>query len=154
MKNLLIVFVLICTPVLRAQTAAEDDTLKHVNHIARQLIAPCCWSQTADAHQSDAAKAIKAQIRDGLRAGWSEKRIIEQIVAQYGEKIRAVPKAEGFNLALWISIGLVGLIGSVLLFFYLRRVSLADPTSRTDSLTDKSLTSRIEKELERLDDIN
>jgi cytochrome c-type biogenesis protein CcmH len=154
MKAFLAVLTLVFASTAQPQTSTEDDTLKYVNHIARQLIAPCCWNQTADAHQSDAAKAIKAQIRDGLRAGWSEKRIIEQIVAQYGEKIRAVPKAEGFNLALWISIGLVGLIGSVLLFFYLRRVSLAGPTSRTDSLTDKSLTSRIEKELERLDDIN
>lgn len=148
------VFTLVFVSTAQPQVSSDDDTLRHVNEIARQLIAPCCWSQTADAHSSDAAKKIKAQIRDGLRAGWNDDRIIEHIVLQYGEKIRAVPKAQGFNLALWISIGLAGLMGASLLFFYLRRVSRALPRSPIDSAIDKNLTGRIEKELERLDDMN
>jgi cytochrome c-type biogenesis protein CcmH len=151
MTTFLTVLTLVFAPTARPQISTDDDTLRHVNDIARQLIAPCCWSQTADAHQSDAAKAIKAQIRDGLRAGWSEKRIVDQFVAQYGEKILSVPKAEGFNLTLWALIALAGLVGSALLFFYLRRVSRAIAPSRIDSATDKAMIHRIERELERSD---
>lgn len=89
-----------------SQVAARDTSrqidIMAVNQVARKLIAPCCWSETADAHRSEAAVQMRAQIREALHGGFTEKQILEGYVKEYGERVLSTPKAEGFNYMAWI----------------------------------------------------
>jgi cytochrome c-type biogenesis protein CcmH len=57
-----------------------------------RLLAPCCWNQTIDIHESEVTRALRAEIRRRLKAGDSPEEIEEDLVARYGPRIRAVPR--------------------------------------------------------------
>jgi cytochrome c-type biogenesis protein CcmH len=123
-----------------------------VNKIARQLMAPCCWSETADVHNSEAAQEVKAQIRSALQQGYSEKQILDGMVAAYGERVLAKPKATGFNLMAWILPALALVIGSVVAWRFLAHSRMkASPQPVRKIQIDESYNQRLERELEELD---
>lgn len=93
-----------------------------VNAIAHELIAPCCWSQTADVHRSEAAQEVKDYIRSALQKGQSKDQIIAAFVQAYGERILAKPAATGFNMLVYILPAVAFLIGAFIVWRYLRRV--------------------------------
>jgi cytochrome c-type biogenesis protein CcmH len=85
------------TPAL-ANTAATRE-------LAGRLIAPCCWTQTLDIHESPIADQLRAEIGKRLNAGELPTAIEDDLAARYGEKIRAVPRGEDPRVALPIVVG-------------------------------------------------
>lgn len=140
-----------------ASPSANDTlpavTLEQVNKIASQLMAPCCWSSTVDAHQSPAAEEVKAQIRAALQRGDTEQQILDSFVAAYGERVLAKPKAVGFNLMAWILPAIAILLGGIAAWKFLRRSSQpptkAKPAKPAPS--DDPYAQRLERELEEFD---
>jgi cytochrome c-type biogenesis protein CcmH/NrfF len=103
---------LLATAVAAAQF---DPSLEaEARRIETELIAPCCWSQQVSVHQSAAADEMRAAIRAMLQAGRSRDEILDAFVAQYGERILAVPPARGYKLILYV-LPLILLVGSALL---------------------------------------
>jgi len=60
-------------------------------------MAPCCYAQTVDLHESDAARQVRAELRQWLGEGLSDQQILERFTERYGARILAVPPAQGFN---------------------------------------------------------
>jgi len=122
-----------------------------------ELIAPCCWVQTVDLHQSEAADQIKAQIRMMLAQGKGEDEVLDAFVAQYGEKILASPRVRGFNavvyglplVAFFVAAGVV----AVLVVRWRRRPEPVAATAPVapDSPADEALRARLDDELSRFD---
>lgn len=137
---------------------SSGDTLRKVsksmiNKIAQQLIAPCCWTQTADVHPSASSDKIKAQIEAALIEGQTEEQIINFFVAEYGERIRAVPKPVGFNLFLWILPASVLLFGTLIIVLVLRHVTRLKLRTNDTPHTQMNETElkRVESELKEFD---
>ncbi len=138
---------------------AEDDSLSHVisraeiNKIAKDLIAPCCWSETADLHRSGAAVEVRKLIAQALAKGETKEQIMDEMVARYGERILATPKAEGFNYMAWILPAVGLLFGGVLVWKYLSSNTEPPQKSSKKKKSDSSseYDQRIEKELETWD---
>ncbi len=128
-------------------------SLEQVNKIASQLMAPCCWSETADVHQSPAAEEVKAQIRAALQQGYGEQQILDSFVAAYGERILAKPTAVGFNLLVWILPAVALALGGFAVWRYLRHV--AQPRTEIapaqPAPSDDPYVQRLERELEAFD---
>lgn len=55
-----------------------------------RLIAPCCWTQTLDVHESEPASALRSEIAARLRQGQSSASIEADLAARYGARIHAV----------------------------------------------------------------
>ena len=91
--------------------------------IERQVVSPCCFSQTVDQHRSGAAAEVRSQIRAWLAEGLAEQEILDRFVVEHGEKILAVPKAEGFNTAVWWMPIVAVLTGALGLRSYLSRTA-------------------------------
>ena len=72
-----------------AALAAEED----VESLVGRLLAPCCYKQTLDVHASDLADKVRIEIRKRMAAGESAASVEADMVARYGEKIRAIPHA-------------------------------------------------------------
>ena len=137
----------------RVADSTRTVSLDDVNKIARLLMAPCCWSETADVHNSSAAQEVRTQIRSALQGGYSEAQILDSMVAAYGERILARPKARGFNLLAWIMPGVALVIGAVLAWRFLahsRMKKAPQPLKKVQ--IDESYEQRIERELQSLDD--
>src|ERR1700710_967608 len=58
--------------------------------IEGRLMAPCCWTQTIDIHDSEIALSMRHEIRRRLRNGESADAIQASFVERYGPKILAV----------------------------------------------------------------
>ncbi|KAA3660654.1 MAG: cytochrome c-type biogenesis protein CcmH [Calditrichaeota bacterium] len=127
-------------------------TKEQVDVITSQLIAPCCWSETANLHNSAAAIAVQEAVLQGLQEGKTEEQIKAAMVAQYGERILATPKLEGFNYFVFILPVVALLIGGYLVWIYLaRHRPTAQKTSGTRGKSLKDYDDRIEKELQKFD---
>jgi cytochrome c-type biogenesis protein CcmH len=59
--------------------------------LEQRLVAPCCWVQTLDVHDSPVAQELRAEIHRRLLAGEPASKIEADMVARYGERIRAMP---------------------------------------------------------------
>jgi cytochrome c-type biogenesis protein CcmH len=130
------------------QNVADDEARK----IAGQLIAPCCWTMTADAHSSEIAYDMRAQIRNALAQGKSEEEILQAYVSQYGERILAKPSKQGFNLLAWILPFAALVIGGVVLWRFLQRHAESAPTpAATTPVPDDPYAQRMEQELKEFD---
>ena len=102
--------VIACAAVAATSTsAAADAPVSERSTAARELegklIAPCCWTQTLDIHDSPIADQLRAEIATRLRAGEPAAQIEDNLAARYGEKIRAVPRGEDPRVALPIVVG-------------------------------------------------
>ena len=80
----------------------EPDHEESAKNIERMLIAPCCFRQPLAMHVSIAATEVKINIRKLLKEGKSEEEIIDEYVAEYGERILAAPRTEGFGLTAYL----------------------------------------------------
>jgi cytochrome c-type biogenesis protein CcmH len=54
---------------------------------------------------------MRGLIREKVLAGWSRQEIVDNLVAQYGERILAAPTKQGFNLTAWLTPAAVVLLG-------------------------------------------
>lgn len=122
-----------------------------------KLIAPCCWVQTVDQHQSEAADQVKAQIRMLVAQGRGEDEILDSFVAQYGEKILASPRARGFNAIVYVLPLVAFLVAAgavtVLVMRWRRRPApVASAVAvAPGSAADEALRTRLEDELSHFD---
>ena len=64
---------------------------------------------------------MQAFVSDGLKTGKTKDQIVASLVAKYGEVIRGAPKAEGFNLVVWIAPFAATLLGFVIAAWILLR---------------------------------
>lgn len=102
-------------------TAVGAQDLEQVaREIEGELMAPCCWTQTVDKHNSGASGEIQRQVRDMLAKGRRKDEIIAHYVSRYGSRILAVPPAEGFNLTVFILPGLFLVVGGGVVFYAIR----------------------------------
>ena len=93
---------------------AETDL---ATDIKRSLISPCCWAGTV--YDLDHNPEMEELINQFISQGKTKQEILEYYIGLYGERILAVPIAEGFNIMVWVTPILAGMIGITFLFFFL-----------------------------------
>ena len=124
---------------------AETDL---ATDIKRSLISPCCWAGTV--YDLDHNPEMEELINQFISQGKTKQEILEYYIGLYGERILAVPKAEGFNIMVWVTPILVGLIGITFLFFFLRTPNNI-PSSVISAPSEVAFDDEIEKELQKMD---
>lgn len=114
---------------------AQSPMEKKAQDIEKHLIAPCCWSKTIDQEQSEVAIVMKQEIRRRLAAGQPVEQIYAAFENEFGERVLATPKVQGFNWTVWVFPFVIMILGTVLLVWVVRR-SATKNTSRTTGQTD------------------
>ncbi len=149
--------------VVAASAAAADagltpDQEALARSIEGKLIAPCCWTQTVAVHDSQAAEEIKMQVRLLVAQGESEDTILDSFVQQYGEEILAAPRAQGFNVLIYL-LPVIGALaaGAALLVMIPhwrrapRTVPVVDGSARRRDDGRADLRDRLDEELSHFD---
>ncbi|HZP74080.1 MAG TPA: cytochrome c-type biogenesis protein CcmH [Gaiellaceae bacterium] len=119
--------------------------------IETKLVCPECH-ETLDESNSAIAQQMKLTIRRELAAGWSEKRILDQMVANFGPGVLSTPADHGFDLLAWVlPIGgaLIGVAALALAARYWTRSGGSPPLGGPP--LDPELERRIDAELARFD---
>jgi cytochrome c-type biogenesis protein CcmH len=76
----------------QVEFASRSEHVPGAHELEGRLIAPCCWTQTLDIHDSPIADELRSEIRRRLSAGELAGVIEDDLAVRYGEKIRAVPR--------------------------------------------------------------
>jgi cytochrome c-type biogenesis protein CcmH len=161
------VFIVFITAVVSwsgADRVAADDgsalspqRVPGARELEGRLIAPCCWTQTLDIHDSPIAEELRAEISKRLMAGEPSTKIEDDLASRYGEKIRAVPRGEDPRVALPIFVGGAMALALVCLAWigvtWLRRSrNFSTPAALSGQEPQQRYDERLDEELKRLSD--
>ncbi len=108
-----------------AAPALAQDSSADAHQLETRLIAPCCWRETLDIHQSPIADQLRREIRQRLTAGESVAAVEAALVVRYGPKLRAtLPGSLGYLL-----FGLFGIGGLAILIGLAVRMTRRAPAA-------------------------
>lgn len=132
---------------------AADNSMEEIaRDIEDNLIAPCCWSTPVSQHYSPVADEIRTEVRAMLAEGKSRDEILNHYVAQYGERILASPRAEGFNILAYVLPWAALIMGAWLLIVLIKKLRSPSPVPGPAKTPDAHYASRIEKELNEFEE--
>jgi cytochrome c-type biogenesis protein CcmH len=122
-----------------------------VNEVAREVRCPTC-NTPLDVSSSPAAADMKQYIAERIDRGWDKQRIIDGLVAEFGEGVLATPAKSGFDLVAWLVPGLAVLAGivaiGILAWTWSRRRAAATPAAPPPPTAEEA--RRLDDELRRL----
>jgi len=140
-----------------AQPATDPQNTATARAIETRLLAPCCWVQTLDVHDSEIAQALRAEIEQRVARGESGEAIEDELAARYGERIRAVPRGSDPFGDMAVAVYVVMAAALALLLVVARRrvrrtrsESEPEPTEPASSPELDRYRARVDEELERL----
>ena len=123
-RLLLAVVLFLALPAL----AQEDPGLdRRVTNLAHELRCLVCQNQTLADSNADLAVDLRNQIREQLKAGKSERDVIDFMVARYGDFVLYRPPLKAATVALWAGPFVFLVAGFWLLARYLRRRRVPPP---------------------------
>ena len=148
-------FILILSLTEARQAFAQKPTPSddQVNRIAHQLYCPVCENTPLDVCPTEACRQWRDLIRQQLSQGWSEVRIKQYFVDQYGARVLAEPPRTGLNWLVYVLPPLVIVSGAVLLVRAMQSWtkpvgSDTSPNSEPQNPKDEYV-ARLEEELKR-----
>lgn len=84
---------------------------KRTHDVGLLLRCPVCQGSSVSDSPSSTAINMKNEVRDLMAAGYDEAQVLDYFEAAYGQFVLMKPKAEGFNLLVWIGPGILLLAG-------------------------------------------
>jgi cytochrome c-type biogenesis protein CcmH len=105
--------------------------------VTSRILAPCCWSQAVQIHQSEAAEKVRAEVFAYIRQGASEDEIFNWLAAEYGERILGEPRGVRGKIAFLTPLAAL-LTGLAIVVYALSRLVKPQPqlTTYTGLLPD------------------
>jgi cytochrome c-type biogenesis protein CcmH len=82
------------SPALAGSRPSESD-------LETKLVCPVCH-ETLDESDAPVAQQMKQEIRRRIAQGWTEKQILDEMVANYGPGVLSTPATHGFDLLAWV----------------------------------------------------
>jgi cytochrome c-type biogenesis protein CcmH len=137
-------------PVFAQKPTPSDD---EVNRIAHQLYCPVCENTPLDVCPTEACRQWRDLIRQQLSQGWSEARIKQYFVDQYGARVLAEPPRNGLNWLVYVLPPLVILAGAFLLVRAMRTWTKPSAPAQAIEAAKEAPTdeyvARLEEELKK-----
>jgi hypothetical protein len=124
-----------------------DEKSDLIIDLEQSLMATCCWSGTVYDHGN---KEMEIEIAGMVNTGKTKPEILDYYKGKYGERVLAVPVAEGFNYFAWIAPIFIGLLGLTIILIYIKITKETPPVVES---TDDSIaySDQIERELKEMD---
>jgi cytochrome c-type biogenesis protein CcmH len=126
-----------------AQPNSDDPELeKRVTNLAHELRCLVCQNETLADSRADLAEDLRKEIREQMRAGKSDKEVIQFLTARYGQFVLYRPPVQPTTYLLWFGPFVLLLGGLLVLFRYIKQ--------RRDSIAEQPLTNEQRRRAEEL----
>jgi cytochrome c-type biogenesis protein CcmH len=117
-----------------AQPAGEDPAVEQrLAKLSHELRCLVCQNETLADSQAGLAEDLRREIREQIKAGKSDKEIIDFLTARYGQFILYRPRVTPTTYLLWFGPFVLLLGGLYVLFRYIKQ--------RRDSIPDEPLSA-------------
>ena len=129
----------------------ESVSADEVNAVAKQLYCPVCENIPLDVCPTQACSQWRDLIRQKLAEGQSSAQIIDYFVAQYGDRVRAVPPPTGLNWLVYIIPPVAILAGAFVLYRAFRAWTkpAVQPAPDEPAAPGDEYIARLEEELKK-----
>jgi cytochrome c-type biogenesis protein CcmH len=119
-----------------AQIGAATDTVleARVRAVASELRCPVCQGESIQDSPAALAQEMRGIVREQLAAGRSPDEVKAYFVDKYGEWILLRPKAQGWNMLVYLLPLVVLLVGGAVVARATRRWTTPASTKRQDEL--------------------
>ncbi len=108
----------------------KDPALEaRARDISEHLRCLVCQNESIDESNAQLARDLRLLVRERLKAGDSNKAVIDYIVARYGEFVLLQPRFEPHTYLLWLGAPLVLLVGIIAIVVAYRRRKMVPSTS-------------------------
>ncbi|MEA1882012.1 MAG: cytochrome c-type biogenesis protein CcmH [Candidatus Marinimicrobia bacterium] len=125
-----------------------DEKENLIMDIEKSLMATCCWSGTVYDHGN---KEMEIEIAGMVNMEKTKTEILDYFKGKYGERVLAVPVAEGFNILAWLAPIFIAGLGLTIILLYMR-TSKDESTPIINPRDDIiAYSDEIERELKELD---
>lgn len=147
-RSLFVSLLLLCAIVpfavaKEAEPMGDDPAVEQrLNNLSKELRCLVCQNETLADSQADLAADLRGEIREQIKAGKSDKEIIEFLTARYGQFILYRPRVTPTTYLLWFGPFVLLLGGLWVLFTYIRQ--------RRDSVQEKPLSEDERRRAEEL----
>jgi cytochrome c-type biogenesis protein CcmH len=147
-RSLFVSLLLLCaiTPFVvakEAQPTGDDPAVEQrLTNLSKELRCLVCQNETLADSQADLAADLRGEIREQIKAGKSDKEIIEFLTARYGQFILYRPRVTPTTYLLWFGPFVLLLGGLWVLFTYIRQ--------RRDSVREEPLSADERRRAEEL----
>ncbi|MET0284536.1 MAG: cytochrome c-type biogenesis protein CcmH [Polyangiales bacterium] len=133
--------------------AAQADRGTRADELYGRLLAPCCWNQTLDIHDSALATQLRIEIAERVARGEQALTIEDDLAERFGPRIRAVPRARDprQSMALLVAATLTLVLISLftLAFRWTRQRAASRELHGDDALLAEELRAEYDARLER-----
>ena len=144
-------FAVLAAPAAHAvqpdEIMADPAKEARARDLSRELRCMVCQNQSIDDSDAPLARDLRLLVRERIAAGDSDSKVIDFLVARYGEFVLLKPRFNPHTLLLWLVPPLALLGGGLALWHYGRRREGSSGTS--DDSTAK-LTAEEQARLEQL----
>jgi cytochrome c-type biogenesis protein CcmH len=127
-----IVFVLVLSTNL-TRAVQPDEMLpnpqleQRARALSRELRCMVCQNQSIDDSDAPLARDLRILVRERIRAGDSDSKVLDFLVARYGEFVLLRPRFEWHTALLWLTPLVILMAGAGSLVVLARRRRPADP---------------------------
>ena len=129
MKKLYILILFISHFALagEAQPLAEDPALEaRLRAMSQELRCLVCQNSTLADSSAPLAEDLRKEIRVQMRAGKSDKEVVEYLVERYGDFVRYRPPVNNSTALLWFGPFLILIVGGFVLYRVLKKHASSD----------------------------
>ena len=135
MRKLLILAMLFAnfTFAGEAQPLAADPALEaRLKTMSQELRCLVCQNSTLADSSAPLAEDLRKEIRAQMRAGKSDKEVIDYLVARYGDFVRYRPPVNNSTALLWFGPFLILIIGGFVLYRVLKKHAVSGEINSDD----------------------
>lgn len=149
----LMLFVFVLATPMAAHAVQPDEVMtdpakeSRARNLSRELRCMVCQNQSIDDSDAPLARDLRLLVRERIAAGDSDAKVLDFLVARYGEFVLLNPRFSPHTLLLWLLPPLALTGGGVALWMHQRR--RVRTVSRSDS-RDLALSADEEARLQRL----
>ena len=132
-------------PMGRPLDGEELQTV--TREVASDLRCPICQGLSVADSPTDSAQAMLDQVRDLLEQGYTSDQIFAYFEGTYGEFVRLTPRADGFNLVVWLGPVVVLVAGIAVLAMRFRRSRPATTSAASEGEELDPYLERVRQDL-------
>ncbi|HEY3103802.1 MAG TPA: cytochrome c-type biogenesis protein [Pyrinomonadaceae bacterium] len=134
---------LVTAIVAQVAQPLEDPAIEErMRNLTKQLRCPVCQSETVAESQAPLAQDLRREVREQIKAGKSDQEIMAYVSQRYTDFALYNPPVKTTTYLLWFGPFLLLLMGTVLLFRYVKR--------RRELIKVKPLTAEERRRAEKL----
>jgi cytochrome c-type biogenesis protein CcmH len=128
LSGFLIVALLGLQPALAVQPdeiLADPALEQRARNLSKELRCMVCQNQAIDDSDAPLARDLRILVRERLKAGDSDGKVLDFLTARYGEFVLLKPRFSERTAVLWIAPAAILLAGGIAIAFALRRKRVA-----------------------------